>query len=145
MAEAVALRVRANELLEGEGPGVILLGDLNDVPRAATTQLLSGPPGSEPATPGFDAPDKGDDARLFNLAPLIAQKRRFSRVFRRIPELIDHIAVSEELVPGKPRRLPVVDSHIDALGPLPSIGTNPGRRRDKPGSDHAPVTAAFEL
>ena len=145
MAEAVALRARANELVKGDGPGLILLGDLNDVTHAATTQLLSGPAGSEPGTRGFDAPDKGDDARLFNLAPLIPEPRRFSRVFKRVGELIDHILVSQELVPGKPRRVPVVDSHIDALGRLPSIGTDPGRRRDKPGSDHAPVTAVFEL
>ena len=41
--------VFANELLDGQGRerAVIVLGDLNDEPTAATTQILLGPPGSE--------------------------------------------------------------------------------------------------
>src|SRR5215217_6250929 len=82
-AEAVTLRVRANGLLEGgEGIPMLLLGDLNDVPEAQTSLLLTGPPGSEIGTLGFGRPDAGDDARLFNLAPKIPQERRFSRIHR---------------------------------------------------------------
>lgn len=55
-----------------------------DVPSAATTKMLLGPPGSEIATPGFERPDQGDAFRLWNLAPLIPEERRFSRwPFRR--------------------------------------------------------------
>jgi endonuclease/exonuclease/phosphatase family metal-dependent hydrolase len=145
-AEAVALRIKANELLQGNNKqSLILLGDMNDVVNAATTQILNGPGGSEIETPGFKLPDKGDDTRLFNLAPLIAAERRFSRVNQGSPELIDHIFVSQELLPGKPRRLPVVDSHVDAFGALPSVDNNPANRRGKPASDHAPVTATFEF
>jgi endonuclease/exonuclease/phosphatase family metal-dependent hydrolase len=146
MAEAIALRVRANRLLEGDDENaLILLGDMNDVTDAATTQILIGPPGSELGTPGFDRPDRGDNARLFNLAPLIPEEHRFSRVFRGRGELIDHILVSHELLPGTPRRVPIVDSHIDRVGGLPSIETNPNERRGRVESDHAPVTATFEL
>ncbi len=144
-AEAVAIRVKASELLVGnKDQGLIVLGDLNDVTEAATTQILQGPRGSELGTKGFERPDKGDDARLFNLAPLMPAERRFSRVFQGNGELIDHIFVSEELLPGQPRQRPVVDSHIDALGSLPSISELPSERRGKPGSDHAPVTATFD-
>jgi endonuclease/exonuclease/phosphatase family metal-dependent hydrolase len=145
-AEAVALRVKANALLEGNNTqALILLGDMNDVVNAATTQILNGPGGSEIETPGFDRPDKGDDARLFNLAPLIPAERRFSRIFQGNKELIDHIFVSQELLPGQPRRLPKADSHVDAFGTLPSIDNNPTNRRGKPASDHAPITATLEL
>lgn len=145
-AEAVALRVKANELLEGnDREALILLGDLNDVVNAATTQILNGPGGSEIETGGFNQKDKGDDARLFNLAPRIPLDRRFSRINQGNKELIDHIFVSQELLPGQPRRLPIVDSHIDFFGQLPSVTPNPDERRGKPASDHAPVTATFEL
>jgi hypothetical protein len=43
---------------------VIVLGDLNDEPLAATTQILLGPPGSEIDTRGFDLDDAGDAQRL---------------------------------------------------------------------------------
>lgn len=145
-AEAVALRVKANELLvRNQRNALIILGDLNDVTEAATTQILQGPSGSEINTRGFKSPDRGDDARLFNLAPLIPIERRFSRIFEGSGELIDHILVSQELLPGQPCRLPVVDSHIDALGSLPSITETPTQRRGKKGSDHAPVTALFDF
>jgi endonuclease/exonuclease/phosphatase family metal-dependent hydrolase len=145
-AEAVALRIKANELLQSNNKQLlILLGDMNDVVNAATTQILNGPSGSEIETAGFDRPDKGDDTRLFNLAPLIPAERRFSRINQGNLELIDHIFVSQELLPGTPHQLPTVDSHVDAFGPLPSIGSNPGERRGKPASDHAPITATFEV
>lgn len=145
-AEAVTLRVKVNELLKGNPQdALILLGDLNDVTDAATTQILQGPPGSEIDTNGFNRPDAGDKSRLFNLAPLIQEVRRFSRVYKGKGELIDHILVSEELLPGEPRLIPEVDSHVDILDSLPSIPDNPNERRGEPGSDHAPITALFEL
>ncbi|MCZ8190237.1 MAG: endonuclease/exonuclease/phosphatase family protein [Microcystis sp. LE19-338.1B] len=145
-AEAVALRVKSNELLEGnDRKALILLGDLNDVTNAATTQILNGPAGSEIGTTGFDRPDRGDDTRLFNLAPLIPAERRFSRINQGNKELIDHILVSQELLPGQPRQVPTVDNHIDVFGALPSVGTNPATRRGEPASDHAPISATFDL
>ena len=55
---------------------MIVLGDLNDEPLAATTQILLGPPGSEFNTGGFDQPDKGDGQRLWNLAPTLPEEPR---------------------------------------------------------------------
>jgi len=67
--------------LEGNAQdALILLGDMNDVTDAATTQILQGPSGSAINIGGFNRRDKGDDTRLFNLAPLIPEERRFSRI-----------------------------------------------------------------
>ena len=151
-AEAVALRVKANELLakntslgDDSKYGLIMLGDMNDVTSAATTQIFQDPGGSEIGTRGFNSSDEGDNTRLFNLAPLISEEKRYSRIYQNNRELIDHILVSQELLPGSPRELPQVDSHVDIINPLPSINDNPNSRLGEPGSDHAPITATFDL
>lgn len=145
-AEAVAIRVKANELLENDRDrGLIVLGDLNDAPSAATTQILQGPTGSEINTAGFNRADAGDDTRLFNLAGLIPEARRYSRIYQGNKELIDHIFVSQELLPGSPRKLPTVDSHLESNAALPSINDNPQLRHGKPGSDHLPIVSVFDL
>jgi endonuclease/exonuclease/phosphatase family metal-dependent hydrolase len=148
-AEAATLRFHANRFLVGkDSTRLVVLGDLNDVPDAATSQILNGPSGSEIKTLGFDRPDQGDDARLFNLAPLI-ETNRYSRIFRGRRELLDQILVSEELLPdqddGK-RKLPLeVMSHVHFAQGVASIDEDPRPRRDKVAPDHAPVTATFEL
>jgi endonuclease/exonuclease/phosphatase family metal-dependent hydrolase len=148
-AEAVTLRIRANALLAGNNRNpLLLLGDFNDVPEAQTSLVFVGPPGSEIGTQGFDRPDQGDDARLFNLAPVIVPKRRFSRVYRGRGELLDQIFASAEFFPvgqDNHRRLPEVDSHIDFNSQLPSVGDHPGERAGEIVPDHAPVTATFNL
>lgn len=144
VAEATALRVKANELLEQNAQKALIVeGDMNDVENAVTTQILQGPCGSEIGKCGFNRPDKGDDTRLFNLAPCIPEERRYSRIYNGCKELIDHILVSQELLAGQPRKLPVVDSLVDQN--LPSISDNPNERQDEPGSDHSPIFATFEI
>ncbi len=149
MAEAVTLRIHANGLLEGgKGTPLIVLGDLNDVPKAQTSLILNGLPGGEIGTLGFGRPDKGDDASLFNLAPVISQERRFSRIERGRPELLDQIAASVEcFLVGQDgrRRLPQADSHVDFRERLPSVEDDPAEREEDVAPDHAPVTATFEL
>jgi endonuclease/exonuclease/phosphatase family metal-dependent hydrolase len=141
-SEATTLRVHLDGLLNGGGreTAVILTGDMNDELDAATTQILNGPPGSEIATVGFGRPDAGDGNRMWNLAPLIPEERRFSRMYRGRPELIDHTFVSHFLS----GRTTAVTTAI-AEGVLPSIEDNPDARRGKPGSDHAAVIATFDL
>lgn len=136
-AEAITLRDRATSLL-GQGRAVVVLGDLNDKPLAATTQILLGPPGSEFNTGGFSQPDKGDAQRLWNIAPKLPADRAFSRVFNGRPELIDHILISHELA----QRLESADT---GTTDLPSVTTDPRQRIDATGSDHAPVLARFQL
>jgi endonuclease/exonuclease/phosphatase family metal-dependent hydrolase len=139
-AEAVTARA-AVDLLAGGSPGrnLVLAGDLNDQPQAATTQILYGPPGSQIGTGGFDRPDRGDAVRLWNLAPLIPADERFSRVFEGQPELIDHIMVNHSLVGH------VADVHALHDHPLPSIGVDPGERRGATASDHAPLVVHLDI
>ncbi len=135
-AEAITLRHRATALLS-EKRAVVVLGDLNDEPLAATTQILLGPPGSEFNTGGFSQPDKGDPQRLWNIAPKLPENRAYSRIFSGRPELIDHILISHELA----IRLASADT---ASADLPSVGTDPRTQRAYAGSDHAPVIARFQ-
>jgi endonuclease/exonuclease/phosphatase family metal-dependent hydrolase len=138
-AEAVTIRGLATAVMEaGTAERVVVLGDLNDEPRAATTQVLSGPGGSEIGTAGFATPDKGDRRRLWNLAPLLGEGAA-SRVYRGKGELIDHVLVSHALV----RPLPLARVAIQST--LPSVTDDPAARRGKPGSDHSPVVAEFDL
>lgn len=138
-AEATAIRTYATKLLDDQGHqrAVLVAGDLNDEPQAATTQLLHGPPGSEIGTPGFDRPDKGDRQRLWNLAPLIPTEQRFTRIYRGRGELIDHILVSHALV-DRVETVTTGDAHV------PSITDQPTERRNDPASDHRPVLARID-
>src|SRR5919199_2126185 len=123
-AEAVTVRMRANELLEGnDRTHLLVLGDFNDVPEAQTSLILNGPPGNEIGTEAFHTPDEGDDARLFNLAPRIPQTRRYSRIERGRKELLDQILASEEFFPVEDgqRVLQKADSHVKFRDELPSI------------------------
>ncbi|MCA1602497.1 MAG: hypothetical protein LC776_12915 [Acidobacteria bacterium] len=139
-AEAAAVRAYATTLLAGDGQprAVVVAGDLNDEPEAATTQLLHGPPGSEIGTGGFKHPDSGDRQRLWNLAPLIPEGLRFSRVYRGRGELIDHLLVSQVLVKA-------VKTVTTGQIKIPSITDQPSDRQDEAGSDHRPVVGRFEL
>jgi predicted extracellular nuclease len=121
---------------------VILTGDLNDEVDAASTLILNGPPGSEIGSVGFDQPDQGDGDRMWNLARLIPEERRYSRIYRGRLELIDHIFVSHFLVTNA--RTTEVTT-VPAEGALPSIEDNPNARQGAPGSDHAAVVATFDF
>jgi len=139
-AEATTARGVVDDLL-GATPErkLALVGDLNDQPQAATTQILYGPPGSQLGTAGFDRPDQGDARRLWNLATMIPEDERFSRIFEGQRELIDHIMVSHALI-GQ-----VTEVHAINDRRLPSIGADPGARRAAHDSDHAPVFAKIDI
>ena len=145
-SEATTLRTHLTAELAGAGrsEAVILAGDMNDELAAATTLILNGPPGSEIGTLGFDRADNGDGDRMWNLAPLIPESERFSRVYRGRPELIDHIFASRFLV--EESTVESVNTVMAAgLDALPSMDDDAGSRRCEPGSDHAAVIARFEF
>ncbi|HZE33247.1 MAG TPA: endonuclease/exonuclease/phosphatase family protein [Actinoallomurus sp.] len=132
-AEAVTVRALADRFLDGQGRTrpVMVLGDLNDEPQAATTQILLGPPGSELGTLGADRPDGGDASRLWNLAPRIPEDERYSRIYHGRGELIDHILASQTLLAQ------TQEVHMVHTRPLPSVTDDAPARRDAPASDHA--------
>ena len=68
----------------------------------------------------------------------IPEAQRFSRVYRGRGELIDHLLVSHALVKA-------VETVTTGEIEVPSITEQPREQRDKPGSDHRPVVARFEL
>jgi endonuclease/exonuclease/phosphatase family metal-dependent hydrolase len=160
--EAVTIRERVNELLApadgspepedglGRQKALIVCGDLNDEPEAATTQILQEPAGSEIGTGGFDAQDRGDGYRLWTLAPLLnlgsdgelPAEEPYTRVFKGRAELIDHIFASHRLV--NLGNLPVART-VMATPTLPSVTEEPGARGADPASDHAAVVATFQL
>ncbi|MFF0081678.1 endonuclease/exonuclease/phosphatase family protein [Streptomyces canus] len=141
-AEAATLRALADFLLEGAGTerDVIVLGDMNDVVNAATTQILLGPPGSELDKPhAFLKSDLGDPFRLWDIAPRIPEARRFSRVSFGRAELIDHVLVSHRLARRIVEAGTGLPEHRDDALVLPSVDEDPTKRVGTPGSDHAPV------
>jgi len=111
---------------------VVVAGDLNDEPQAATTQILHGPPGSEVGTGGFDWPDAGDAQRLWNTAGFLEEAERWSRVYRGRRELIDHVLVSHSLIGA-------IGQATTGGVEVESIGDQPSSRRNAPASDHRPV------
>ncbi|WP_214415950.1 endonuclease/exonuclease/phosphatase family protein [Sphaerisporangium fuscum] len=140
-AEATTLRGLADRLTGGHGRerAVVVLGDFNDEPLAATTQIVLGPPGSELGTSGALRPDRGDGWRLWNLNSLMPAGEDYSRVQHGRGELIDHVMVSRALIER------VEDVRAVVGHGLPSIGDDPAVRRDAPDSDHAPVVARLRL
>jgi endonuclease/exonuclease/phosphatase family metal-dependent hydrolase len=139
-AEATTVRCAVNARLEGHGQdrAVIGLGDMNDTPDAATSQILIGPGESELGTPGADRPDRGDGSRMWNLAPLLPAGEQYSRIHQGHGELIDLIYVSHRLHQHVTEMRSLVERN------LPSIGDDPARRRNSADSDHAPVYARFD-
>jgi endonuclease/exonuclease/phosphatase family metal-dependent hydrolase len=140
-AEATAVRAFADHLLDGQGTQrrVMVLGDMNDEPKAATTQILQGPSGSEVGTAGALRLDKGDAWRLFNLVGFLPEGQRATRIFEGRSELIDHIFVSRAL-------LETVEA-VSTVAPrsLPSITDDANARRNATVSDHAMITAQLDL
>jgi endonuclease/exonuclease/phosphatase family metal-dependent hydrolase len=135
-AEAATVRDRVTSLLDEQGQlrPLIVLGDLNDEPLAATTQILYGPTGSEIGTGGFAYPDKGDRQRLWNLAAFIAEEQRFTRIYQGRRELIDHLLVSHAIVSV------VAEGDVTVIDTgAPSINDSPSSRLTDAGSDHRPV------
>jgi len=132
-AEAVAVRVYLNRLLTGNSEPLVLMGDFNDNEEAVTTQILLGP-----SDRSLSNRDKFDDIRLYDLVQYIAPERRYSRLYLKEKELIDHICVSYELIFHRRQ----VDAFVE---PIDNIDADTEARRDAVFPDHAPIFARFEL
>ena len=123
--------------------------NFNDGPEAATTQILYGPPGSQPRGPedatnvagGFQRPDASDGQRLFNVVKLVRETLRWSRQHNGQKELLDHILTSQGLMPRMNglRQVPGMSILNEDTPNL--VGSHPRVSGVVP--DHAPVTATF--
>lgn len=158
-AEAVSVRSYLNDLLKPESvTRTIVLGDFNDEPRAATTQIFMGPEDADATST-----DKLDYTRLYNLVDSIprrgdvtndkwflAEDERFSRVYNGRRELIDHLFASKNLLgPSEELRqdrwkVTEVRSWVTSILDE-SVTDNPAERVGKERPDHAPIYARFEL
>ena len=158
-AEAAAVRIALNDLmLADEGIHTVVLGDLNDVPKAATSQLLVGPEEKD-----VTSEDRGDAARLHNLMAalpgrggmendrwFLPEGERFTRIYQGQGELIDHIYVSKGLL-GESAELKTDRWRLQEVRSLvggiqgESVGNDVGERVGKERPDHAPIYASFEL
>jgi endonuclease/exonuclease/phosphatase family metal-dependent hydrolase len=151
-AEAVAVRGFINAEMEAS-PAVhtIVFGDLNDEPRAATSQIFCGPADSD-----VKNTDRDDPVRLYNLVdsiPLrgtqtksfLAETERFSRIHEGRGELIDHIMASKGLVfVGGDFVVKELRSFVNLIEGQ-SVTADPNERATSIAPDHAPVLARFEL
>jgi hypothetical protein len=93
------------------------------------------------AAGGNHQPNEGSTPKLVNLADQLPAAQKYSRIYRGHKELIDHILVTQDLVP----LVAAVRSGTDTKsGPrLRSIDDDPTRASARGGSDHAPITATF--
>jgi endonuclease/exonuclease/phosphatase family metal-dependent hydrolase len=158
-AEAVSMRAYLNDLMKLEGTArTIVLGDFNDEPRAATTQMFMGPEDADATST-----DKFDYVRLYNLVDSIPGRgdathdkwflpegERFSRVYNGRRELIDHLFASKNLLgPSEELRqdrwkVTEVRSWVTSIL-NESVTDNPAERVGAARPDHAPIYARFEL
>jgi endonuclease/exonuclease/phosphatase family metal-dependent hydrolase len=158
-AEAAAVRDYLNTIMKPESTAhTIVLGDFNDEPHAATTQMFLGPEDADATSA-----DKFDYARLYNLADSIprrgdetknkwflAEDERFSRVSNGRREQIDHLMVSKSLLgPSEELRqdkwkVKEVRSWVVSILDE-EVTNNPADRVGQARPDHAPVYARFEL
>ncbi len=134
-AEATFVRFHILDLIGNNKDPLVLVGDMNDEVRSVVGETLFGT--YESVLGGaFQAADRHEDTRLYNLVEYLPAYRRFSRVFEDRGELIDHIYVNRELAHMRWQ----VGNIVDHTG---SIVNNPGRRKDAVWPDHAPVFATF--
>lgn len=135
-AEAAALRHLVVQQLAGTREPMVLMGDLNDGPLAATTQMITAPHNV--------AWDRAAlDAALFHaydvqIASAIRRDVGYSHIYQGIPDTPDQIWVSEEFVAasrfaiGDVARVEYFNDHL-----------NEGRDRTR--SDHGFVRALLRL
>lgn len=156
-AEAITVRSHLNQIMK-TASNVIVLGDFNDEPQAATSQIFLGPIDADVTTN-----NKTDKFGLYNLVDKISRKggpendkkfltrkETFSRVGQSGNELLDHILASKSLLGDskdlkkdiwKVKKVRILtDSIVNE-----SVGINPDERIGRDHPDHAPVFARFAL
>ncbi len=135
-AESAALRVLVHARLAQTREPLVLMGDLNDGPRAVTTQIIS-----SAHTVAYDRAAR--DTALFHALDVqsdasIHRDVAYSHVYQGWPAVLDQIWVSEEFVAtsrfaiGEVRRIEYFNDHLQ-------------EGRDRTRSDHGFVRALVTL
>lgn len=155
--EAATLRDFVSDRMAAEpGTAFVLLGDLNDGPEAASTQMLLGPEDLDASRA-----DAGDATRLYNLmlplpgpqgtkgdVAMVAPERRFSRRYNGRGELIDHVFASRHLLGayagGRFGGVARVDALVETIL-AEDAAAGPTARLAQARPDHAPILASFEI
>jgi endonuclease/exonuclease/phosphatase family metal-dependent hydrolase len=151
-AEAVTVRTFLNREMEAnQNLHAIVLGDFNDAPKAATSQIFLGPTDKDITTA-----DGRDHVRLYNLTdsvPLrgtetrefLPVEERFTRLHEGAGEVLDQIMASRSLVfRNGDFRVLEVRSFVNLIEGQ-SISDDPTERVGAAASDHAPVLARFDV
>lgn len=137
-AEAAALRLLLDEVMDGATP-VVVLGDLNDGQDTVTTELIAGPRRYRP----FASSRAGSraDRGLYDAATLqqLASRRDvyFTYIHEGAHESLDHVLVSQHFYDHATARL-------WSFRQLRTLNDDLDRDGDRDGaSDHAAVVATF--
>ncbi|GEM_PF-73146 len=145
-AEAVAARALIAEAMRIPDRPVIVCGDINDVGNAVTSRILTG------EVPQHRLADQVKkqiwDVLLYHVKDIQARRSYqdfyYTHIHNGMYESLDHIMVSQELVPENPRntgRVGLVSVYNDHL--IDQTFTE--QRIDKAKSDHGVVVCSLEL
>lgn len=152
-AEAITVRTFLNGQMKNDSAvHTIVLGDMNDEPLAATSQVFLGPPDAD-----INTDDQFDNVRLYNLVDAVPVRGpqwhsflpdKITPYFTRIndgrSEIIDHILASKGLIISNGNF--TIDVQIfENLIAGQNVSTNPNARIGSNVPDHAPVMASFHL
>lgn len=147
-AEAVALRFLVLDEVVANSRPTIVLGDLNDGPRAVSTEIVGGDLPSRFWPRGPEARQAYWDRALYSAHELqarnIGRDVGYSHIFNSHYENLDHILVSQEFYDRNPNRLGeladlrhfndhLVDNQLS------------NDRPDRTASDHAQLVAEIDL
>jgi endonuclease/exonuclease/phosphatase family metal-dependent hydrolase len=152
-AEVVAVRTFLNGQMQADpAMHTIVLGDMNDEPLAATSQVCLGPPDAD-----INSSDKFDHVRLYNLVDAVPVRGPhwhsfldannapyFTRIHDGRGEIIDHIMASKGLIVKNGNYIVDVEIFKNIIAGQ-SVGTNPNARLGSSVPDHAPVMANFHI
>jgi endonuclease/exonuclease/phosphatase family metal-dependent hydrolase len=133
-AEAVALRVLANELGHSGRPRIVL-GDFNDIANAVTTSIVMG--AGAPCEPGMEMRARLYDANAIQLRQDALRHVGYTNIHDSAYMTIDHILVSEHFHAASPRAIGVVQE-VSCLNDHLLLGLPHA-------SDHGQVLARIKL
>ncbi|WP_436498662.1 endonuclease/exonuclease/phosphatase family protein [Actinokineospora sp. HUAS TT18] len=147
-AEAAALRFLVLDEIVGNSRPAIVLGDLNDGPRAVSTEIVTGDTPSRFWPRGKEVREAYWDRVLYSAHELHARNTgrdvSYSHIFNSHYENLDHILVSEEFYDRNPDRIGELTNLRHFNDHLVDNQLTEDRP-DRTTSDHAQLVAEIDL